>query len=174
MRSISPFVICLCLFMYIFTLMGMQFFAGKLKFNADDQLDDNGSSPRYNFDTFGKAFLSVFIILTGENWNEFMYDAMRATSDIACMYFITVIVLGNIIMLQLLVAIVLSNFDESRKFTAKRKIIDEIENNLSEGHTMVEAIDAVMGHMFVVDEELIKDDKASLKLLSLKLSKSNS
>lgn len=69
--------------MYIFTLMGMQFFAGKLKFNSNDRPDDNGESPRYNFDTFDQAFLSVFIILTGENWNEFMYDAMRATSKIA-------------------------------------------------------------------------------------------
>jgi voltage-dependent calcium channel N type alpha-1B len=69
--------------MYIFTLMGMQFFAGSVKFNELDQPDSDGKSPRYNFNTFDKAFLTVFIIFTGENWNELMYDAMRATHEIA-------------------------------------------------------------------------------------------
>jgi hypothetical protein len=82
-KSIFPFIICLVLFMYIFTLMGMQFFAGKIKFNELDQPDSDGKSVRYSFNTFDKAFLTVFIIFTGENWNEMMYDAMRATHEIA-------------------------------------------------------------------------------------------
>lgn len=82
-KSIFPFIICLLLFMYIFTLMGMQFFSGNIKFNDLDQPDPDGESPRYNFDRFDKAFLSVFIIFTGENWNEMMYNAMRSTHEIA-------------------------------------------------------------------------------------------
>jgi hypothetical protein len=58
---------------------------------------------------------------------------------------------GNVIILQLLVAIVISNFDESRKVTAKRKIIDEFENNLLEGATMEETIHSVLGDKFVIE-----------------------
>ena len=137
--------------MYIFTLMGMQFFAGKLKFNSEDQPDSNGTSVRYNFDTFPRAFLSVFILLTGENWNEMMYNAMRATSNFASLYFIIVILLGNFIIVQLLVAIVINNFDESRKFTQKRKIIDEIEANVKLGKSMTQSIAIVLGNDFEID-----------------------
>ena len=147
-KAIFPFIICLCLFMFIFILVGMQLFAGNLKFDENDQPDSNGSSPRYNFDNFWRAFLSVFIIFTGENWNEMMYNGMRSTTPIAALYFMVVIVVGNIIILQLLVAIVLSNFDESRKLTAKRKIIDEIENNVADGKTVDESIEIVIGGDF--------------------------
>jgi hypothetical protein len=159
MKAISPFVICLCLFMFIFSLMGMQFFGGKLKFDHVDKHDTkNGTSIRYNFDTFPRAFLSVFIILTGENWNEMMYDSMRATSNFAAFYFIIVIVWGNFIILQLLVAIVINNFDESRKLTEKRKIIDEVEFYIELGNPIIESIQKVLGKNVV-----IQDDEENLR-----------
>lgn len=133
--------------MYIFILMGMQFFAGKLKFDENDAYDPNGKSPRYNFNTFFDASLLVFIILTGENWNEIMYDSMRSTSIIACVYFIIVMIFGNIIMLQLLVAIVLSNFDESHKNSEKRRIILAIEEKIELGSTVEDAIQLTLGHL---------------------------
>jgi len=158
-RAITPFLICLVLFMYIFTLIGMQFFAGNIKFNEFDVFDkENGESPRHNFDTFGHAFLSVFIILTGENWNSMMYDAMRATSELAAVYFVLVMIMGNIIMLQLLVAIVLSNFDESRKVSAKRSIIDNIENFLNDGMSIKVAVQKVMGDKFIIEEDDDEND----------------
>lgn len=43
----------------------MQLFGGQ--FNFDDK------TPPSNFDTFGIALLTVFQILTGEDWNEIMY-----------------------------------------------------------------------------------------------------
>jgi voltage-dependent calcium channel L type alpha-1D len=74
----------LLLFMYIFSILGMEFFATKLHF------DDNGyalhwndtayadsESPRINFDDFWSAFLTVFQILSGEDWNVVMYTARR-------------------------------------------------------------------------------------------------
>lgn len=148
--------------------MGMQFFAGKLRTNENDQCDSNGVSPRYNFDDFFGAFLSVFIILTGENWNEMMYNAMRCTSQIACLYFITVLVLGNIIMLQLLVAIVLSNFDQSHKNTEKRKIVLAIEQKIDLGKTVDEAIELILGHMLKIE---INDDEGEAKV-NIQLGKS--
>ena len=152
LKSIYPFVIWMFLFMYIFTLMGMQFFAGNFKFNSNDQPDSNGQSRRYNFDNFWTALLSVFIIFTGENWNGFMYDGMRSTGEFAWLYFIMVITVGNIIILQLLVAIVISNFDDSRKISEKRKIIDEIESYIEDGLTMSQAIHKIIGKVFIIED----------------------
>lgn len=146
--------------------MGMQFFAGNLKFDVNDKPNKNGTSVRYNFDTFPKAFLSIFIILTGENWNNFMYDAMRATSNLAWVYYIIVMVMGNIIIVQLLLAIIITNFDESRKFTQKRNIIDEIELNIELGKTVGESIAIVLGEDFNLEQ-----DEEKLKNVSVRLSK---
>ena len=40
--SIGNYIILLLLFMYVFALMGMQFFAGKLKFDKENQPDSHG------------------------------------------------------------------------------------------------------------------------------------
>lgn len=49
----------------IFAMLGMQLFGGQ--FNFDD------GTPPANFNTFSVALLTVFQILTGEDWNEVMY-----------------------------------------------------------------------------------------------------
>ena len=55
--TIGPYVVFLFFFMYIFALVGMSFYAGKIKFNDDDQVDlDGGDSPRENFDSLGNSF----------------------------------------------------------------------------------------------------------------------
>lgn len=75
--SIGNYVILLGLFMYVFALMGMQFFAGKLKFDENDQPDPNGTDRRYNFNTIWNAFILIFELLIGDNWNDVLYDCMR-------------------------------------------------------------------------------------------------
>ena len=50
-------LVLMLLCMTIFSLLGMQFFGGKL--------GERGEGPRRNFDYFGDAMTSVFIILTG-------------------------------------------------------------------------------------------------------------
>mmetsp|Transcript_12403 Transcript_12403/g.1855 ORF Transcript_12403/g.1855 Transcript_12403/m.1855 type:complete len:152 (+) Transcript_12403:1388-1843(+) len=88
----------LCIFVY--SLMGMQFFAGKLK-------DDEGELPRANFENIYWSFITIFQILTGENWNEVMYSAVYSTSWYASLYFVSLTVVGNYILLNLFLAILL-------------------------------------------------------------------
>lgn len=52
----------LMLFIFIFALIGMTIFGGKLNFPGQS----NGG---YNYDSFNKAFFSSFDTLTMENWN---------------------------------------------------------------------------------------------------------
>ena len=62
LTTISDYMILLNLFIYVFSLLGMSFFAGKVKFNPKTGLPDaeNGISPRANFDGLGSAVLTIF------------------------------------------------------------------------------------------------------------------
>jgi hypothetical protein len=60
----------LILFVYVYSLLGMQFFAGKLEFE--------GVVPRANFDSFVWAFVTIFQVLIGDNWQYVLYDCMRS------------------------------------------------------------------------------------------------
>lgn len=106
--------------------MGMQFFAGSLKFDDEGFYDPvNGSSPRENFDTLHGSAMTVFLILIGDGWNTVMYDCMRVSGAVAAMYFISLVLFGNIIMLNLFLAVLLGNFDKARHFMIKKKVLEE-------------------------------------------------
>lgn len=49
-------------------------------------------------------------ILSGENWNTVMYDARRATGWVSVFYFVSLIIMGMMIVMNLFLAILLSNF----------------------------------------------------------------
>jgi len=120
--DISNFALLLFLFMYIYSLMGMQFFANTFKFDDDGYAIPIGQdapdgtlwaeipSERHNFDDFHFAFVTIFLILSGENWNGVMYDGWRAKGPGAVIYFISLIVLGMFIVMTLFLAILLNNF----------------------------------------------------------------
>eukprot|EP00058_Branchiostoma_floridae_P016681 XP_002602169.1 hypothetical protein BRAFLDRAFT_97985 [Branchiostoma floridae] len=71
-RSIASLLLLLFLFILIFALLGMQIFGGKFNF------DDTQQKDRSNFDTFWQSLLTVFQILTGEDWNEVMYTGIQS------------------------------------------------------------------------------------------------
>lgn len=62
--------------MYLFALLGMQFFAGKFKFGSDGLYSSTGEVPRMNFDSIWEAFITITIIMIGDNWNTVMYYGM--------------------------------------------------------------------------------------------------
>jgi len=128
LSSIKNYVILLILFIYIYALLGMQFFSGRMKFNDDGDVDqENGDSPRLNFDELPQAALTIFCILIGDGWNDIMYNGMRGQGKASAAYFILLVILGNVIMLNLFLAILLGNFDHSRKFIKKKKVFEEFK-----------------------------------------------
>ena len=56
-----------------------------------------------------------------------MYNHIRGTSKFQCLYFIILVTLGNIVMLNLFLAILLGNFDRARNFGEKKKIFDAFD-----------------------------------------------
>jgi len=108
--AMSYLSVLLCLFMFIMSVAGMMFFGGK--FNKDE------IEGRHLYDNFGISMVTVFQQLTGENWNTVLYDGINATSGVAVIYFLVLQVLGGFVILNLFLAILLSNFgsEETTQF----------------------------------------------------------
>lgn len=161
MGTIGNYVILLGLFIYVYSLLGMQFFAGKLKFNEDGYYDPNGEVARANFDTIYWAAITVFEILIGDNWNQVMFDCIKAVGILSSIYFISLILFGNIIMLNLFLAILLGNFDKARTFWLKKSIFEMFETAIESKYTLNKAISIILGDVnkSVREELLIHDPK---------------
>lgn len=70
-------------------------------------------SPVFNFDNFLNSFTTVFIVLTNENMSEIYYDYYRGVGALtSTVYFILLAIIGQKILLNLFLAILLENFDE--------------------------------------------------------------
>lgn len=119
-RSISSFMylaLLLLLFIFIYSLMGMQLFGGQFNDFPDD-------IPRANFDSFNTAFLTVFQILTMENWQAILFTTMSQSGWTAPIYLISWIFIGNFVLLNLFLAILLDSFIEEDEEEKK-----EMEDN---------------------------------------------
>uniref|UniRef100_A0A4W5KEY7 Voltage-dependent L-type calcium channel subunit alpha n=1 Tax=Hucho hucho TaxID=62062 RepID=A0A4W5KEY7_9TELE len=119
-RSIASLLLLLFLFIVIFSLLGMQVFGGK--FNFPDQ-----EIRRSNFDNFPQALISVFQVLTGEDWNSIMYNGIMAYGGpvfpgiLVSIYFIILFTCGNYILLNVFLAIAVDNLAEAESLTAAQK-----------------------------------------------------
>ena len=115
------FIVFLAIF--IFALLGMQLFGGKMC-----GLDD-GDTPRHNFDTLLWALVTVFQVLTGEDWNAVMYDGMAANGSWSALYFVALLVIGNFLVLNLFIAILLINFGQqeiSTEYESTRNVLESV------------------------------------------------
>lgn len=119
--DINYFALLMFIFMFIFTLLGMELFAYKIKFvdadktTASKPTDKNWAKaipPRTNFNDFFQGFTTIFIVFIGEDWNSVMYDHVRCMGWISVGFFIPIFIIGNLIMLNLFLAILLKNFEE--------------------------------------------------------------
>ncbi|XP_014251562.1 sodium channel protein para isoform X9 [Cimex lectularius] len=100
----------LCIIIFIFAVMGMQLF-GKNYIDNMDRFPD-GELPRWNFTDFMHSFMIVFRVLCGE-WIESMWDCMHV-GDVSCIpFFLATVVIGNLVVLNLFLALLLSNFGSS-------------------------------------------------------------
>lgn len=99
LSSVMGFMVLMFLFVFVFAILGMNIFAGRLPAEA-----------RINFDGFISSFIAVFVVLSTEDWDLIMSTAVEGTTVWASMYFIIVIVIGNYILFNLFVAIMVEGF----------------------------------------------------------------
>ncbi|XP_023794451.1 voltage-dependent T-type calcium channel subunit alpha-1G isoform X5 [Cyanistes caeruleus] len=110
MDNVATFCMLLMLFIFIFSILGMHLFGCKFASERDgDTLPD-----RKNFDSLLWAIVTVFQILTQEDWNKVLYNGMASTSSWAALYFIALMTFGNYVLFNLLVAILVEGFQTEK------------------------------------------------------------
>ena len=106
----------------------MELFAATLSFDDDNKpiIDDydnglenmRGNIPDSTFNTFVDAVIAVFIILANDGWSNIYLDHARVfrakgqSSAVPTAFFLTLIIVGQHILFQLFLAILLQEFDE--------------------------------------------------------------
>ncbi|XP_051732165.1 voltage-dependent R-type calcium channel subunit alpha-1E isoform X1 [Ctenopharyngodon idella] len=121
MKSIISLLFLLFLFIVVFALLGMQLFGGRFIF--EDYTPTN-------FDTFPAAIMTVFQILTGEDWNEVMYNGIRSQGGVqygmwSSIYFIVLTLFGNYTLLNVFLAIAVDNLANAQELTKEEEEEEE-------------------------------------------------
>ncbi|MEQ2251645.1 Voltage-dependent R-type calcium channel subunit alpha-1E [Ilyodon furcidens] len=124
MKSIISLLFLLFLFTVVFALLGMQLFGGRFIF--EDYTPTN-------FDTFPAAIMTVFQILTGEDWNEVMYNGIRSQGGVqygmwSSIYFIVLTLFGNYTLLNVFLAIAVDNLANAQELTKDEEAEEEFFN----------------------------------------------
>nr|AAB60437.1 N-type calcium channel alpha1 subunit [Mus musculus] len=125
MKSIISLLFLLFLFIVVFALLGMQLFGGQ--FNFQDE------TPTTIFDTFPAAILTVFQILTGEDWNAVMYHGIESQGGVSkgmfsSFYFIVLTLFGNYTLLNVFLAIAVDNLANAQELTKDEEEMEEAAN----------------------------------------------
>ena len=117
MSDLSAITVLFIVFIFMYVLMGMELFAYKLK---DTQTHAS------TFNTFLESFLSVFIVLANDGWTEIYFNHSRYLDPISTsIYFISLVLLGQFLLLNMVIAIIIENFEQqSIKSDFVRKITD--------------------------------------------------
>jgi hypothetical protein len=94
----------------------------------------DGEEFRYHFNSFGYSLITVFILITGENWSAILQGFIEKDGFIASLYFVSIIVIGNMMLLNLFLAILLNyisdNLDDQEDQGNENENEDIIEQSL--------------------------------------------
>ncbi|KAM7382096.1 hypothetical protein PAMA_012798 [Pampus argenteus] len=128
MDNVATFCMLLMLFIFIFSILGMHLFGCKFGSERDgDTLPD-----RKNFDSLLWAIVTVFQILTQEDWNKVLYNGMASTAPVAALYFIALMTFGNYVLFNLLVAILVEGFQTEGDASKSGSEIDSFPRSMED------------------------------------------
>ncbi|XP_027517412.1 voltage-dependent T-type calcium channel subunit alpha-1I isoform X2 [Corapipo altera] len=129
MDNVATFCMLLMLFIFIFSILGMHIFGCKFSLRTDtgDTVPD-----RKNFDSLLWAIVTVFQILTQEDWNVVLYNGMASTSPWASLYFVALMTFGNYVLFNLLVAILVEGFQAEGDANRSYSDEDQSSSNVEE------------------------------------------
>lgn len=123
LSKVWNYLIPVIIFIYVFTLFGMEVFAGRLYFDSNDNPINKYTdisklsgviSPRGNFDNLGNAAISVFQTFVGDQWQQIFYNCVRGAGyQRALIYFFFLISLGNILLMRFTISFVLWSFKKA-------------------------------------------------------------
>nr|XP_042895936.1 sodium channel protein para [Parasteatoda tepidariorum] len=110
MGALGNLTFVLGIIIFIFAVMGMQLF-GK-NYDEKKHLFPHGIVPNWNFRDFMHSFMIVFRVLCGE-WIESMWDCLLVSGSMCIPFFLSTVVIGNLVVLNLFLALLLSSFGAS-------------------------------------------------------------
>lgn len=114
------------LLFFIFAALGVELF-GRLE--CSDELPCQGLGEHAHFANFGMAFLTLFRVATGDNWNGIMKDTLRDNCDdaadcvrnccvstvIAPIFFVIFVLMAQFVLVNVVVAVLMKHLEESHK-----------------------------------------------------------
>ncbi|XP_009994594.1 PREDICTED: sodium channel protein type 2 subunit alpha-like [Chaetura pelagica] len=107
--ALGNLTLVLAIIVFIFAVVGMQLF-GKSYKECVCKISSECELPRWHMHDFFHSFLIVFRVLCGE-WIETMWDCMEVAGQAMCLtVFMMVMVIGNLVVLNLFLALLLSSF----------------------------------------------------------------
>uniref|UniRef100_A0A3B5A5C6 Sodium channel protein n=1 Tax=Stegastes partitus TaxID=144197 RepID=A0A3B5A5C6_9TELE len=107
--ALGNLTLVLAIIVFIFAVVGMQLF-GKSYKECVCKIAKDCQLPRWHMHDFFHSFLIVFRVLCGE-WIETMWDCMEVAGQTMCLIvFMMVMVIGNLVVLNLFLALLLSSF----------------------------------------------------------------
>uniref|UniRef100_A0A8C3RJY1 Sodium channel protein n=1 Tax=Cyanoderma ruficeps TaxID=181631 RepID=A0A8C3RJY1_9PASS len=107
--ALGNLTLVLAIIVFIFAVVGMQLF-GKSYKECVCKISSDCELPRWHMQDFFHSFLIVFRVLCGE-WIETMWDCMEVAGQAMCLtVFMMVMVIGNLVVLNLFLALLLSSF----------------------------------------------------------------
>lgn len=114
------------LLFFIFAALGVELF-GRLE--CSDLVPCQGLGEHAHFANFGMAFLTLFRVATGDNWNGIMKDTLRDNCDdsadcvrnccvssiIAPIFFVIFVLMAQFVLVNVVVAVLMKHLEESHK-----------------------------------------------------------
>ncbi|XP_049817444.1 voltage-dependent T-type calcium channel subunit alpha-1H-like isoform X2 [Aethina tumida] len=142
MDNVAVFFSLLILFIFIFSILGMYLFGGKFCTYKDEKgvvrncgcqylTDPKCQCDRKHFNNILWATVTVFQILTQEDWNIVLSNGMAKTSPWAALYFVALMTFGNYVLFNLLVAILVEGFSSERNERREREQRELVRRKMS-------------------------------------------
>ena len=97
--SMLHIVVLMSLIVYVYAIIGYQLF--------------HEHDPEH-WRNLGISLLSLFRVVTLEDWTDIMYKAMEL-HPLTWMYFVSFVVLGTFVVINLFIAVVINNLDEAKQ-----------------------------------------------------------
>ncbi|XP_034429836.1 sodium channel, voltage-gated, type I-like, alpha [Hippoglossus hippoglossus] len=123
--ALGNLTLVLAIIVFIFAVVGMQLFGKNYK-DCVCKISLDCTLPRWHMNDFFHSFLIVFRVLCGE-WIETMWDCMEVAGKTKCLIvYMMVMVIGNLVVLNLFLALLLSSFSADN--LAAQEVEGEINN----------------------------------------------
>ncbi|XP_057305572.1 sodium channel protein 1 brain-like isoform X3 [Hydractinia symbiolongicarpus] len=117
LNALGNLTLILGIIVYVFAVVGTHVFGDSYK---PEKFEDN-QVPVWNFNNFGHSIMVIFRVLCGE-WIEPLYDCMQTTGTWAAAFFMPALIVGNFLVLNLFLALLLNSFaDQAMEEELKKR-----------------------------------------------------